>query len=152
MSRVRLACLALLGFHLLVGAQVAASQEWSPEQEEVLSTLQDLWRYSSAGDIESWYALVSEDYRGWSVADPMPFDKEASRRRNSQRVWRRVFYRIHPLAIDLHGDVAIVFYSFVADTELPDGSRSTSTGRWTDVFRKEGGRWLLIADAGGATD
>ena len=68
------------------------------------------------------------------------------------RVWRRVFYRIHPLAIDLHGDVAIVFYSFVADTELPNGSRSTSTGRWTDVFRKEGGRWLLIADAGGATD
>ena len=152
MSRVRLACLALLGFHLLVGAQVAASQEWSPEQEEVLSTLQDLWSYSSAGDIESWYALVSEDYRGWSVADPMPFDKEASRRRNSQRVWRRVFYRIYPLAIDLHGDVAIVFYSFVADTELPDGSRSTSTGRWTDVFRKEEGRWLLIADAGGATD
>ena len=151
MRTLKSAFFALLVLNLLAPPQSALAQEWSPEQEEVLSTLQDLWKYSSARDIESWYDLVSEDYRGWSVADPMPLDKAASRHRNAQRVWRRVFYRIQPMAIDIHGDVAIIFYSFVMDTENPDGSRSTSAGRWTDVFRKEGGRWLLIADAGGAT-
>ena len=151
MRKATSASLTVLLLLLVAPAQPALAQEWSPEQEEVLSTLQDLWRYSSARDIESWYDLVSEDYRGWSVADPMPLDKAASRHRNSQRRWRRVFYRIQPMAIDIHGDVAIVFYSFVMDTENPDGSRSTSAGRWTDVFRREGGRWLLIADAGGAT-
>jgi ketosteroid isomerase-like protein len=152
MRKATLASLAILLATFLAPGEPTAAQEWSPEQDEVLSTLHDLWRYSSAGDFESWYALVSEEYRGWSVADPMPFDKEASRRRNSQRVWKRTFYRIHPLAVDIHGDVAIVFYSFVADMEHPDGSRSTSSGRWTDVFRREGERWLLVADAGGATE
>jgi ketosteroid isomerase-like protein len=152
MRKATFASLTALLLIPLMPAQPALAQEWSPEQEEVLSTLQDLWRYSSDRDIESWYDLVSEDYRGWSVADPMPLDKAASRHRNSQRRWRRVFYRIQPMAIDIHGDMAIVFYSFLMDTEHPDGSRSTSAGRWTDVFRKEGGRWLLIADAGGATE
>ena len=152
MRTTRLAFFAFFALSLLTPAQPAHAQEWSPEQDEVLSTLKDLWRYSTEGDIDSWYALVSEDYRGWSVADPIPMDKAATRWRNSQRNWQRIFYQIQPLAIDIHGDVAIIFYSYMADMAHPDGSRSTSTGRWTDVFRREGGRWLLIADAGGATE
>jgi ketosteroid isomerase-like protein len=77
-------------------------------------------------------------------------DKATARYRASLRNWKRIFHDVHPLAIDIHGDVAIVFYSFNTETEHPDGSRTTATGKWTDIFRKQGDRWLLIADAGGS--
>jgi ketosteroid isomerase-like protein len=125
-------------------------EAWSQDQEQVWSTVQELWRVSSAGDLDAWFALVSDDFRGWSNADPAPVTKEVARHRASLRTWRRLFYHVHPLAIDIHGDVAIVFYSFNTESEYPDGSRSTATGKWTDIFRKEGGRWLLIADSGGS--
>jgi ketosteroid isomerase-like protein len=125
-------------------------EAWSQNQVEVWATVEELWRVSSDGDLESWFALVSDDFRGWSNADPAPLDKEAARHRASLRVWKRIFYHLHPLAIDIHGDVAIVFYSFLTETEYPDGTRTTATGKWTDIFRKEGDRWLLIADSGGS--
>jgi ketosteroid isomerase-like protein len=123
---------------------------WSRDQREVWATVQELWRVSSTGDLESWFSMVSDDFRGWSIADPAPMDKETARYRASLRVWKRIFYHVHPLAIDIHGDVAIVFYSFTTESEYPDGSRVTASGKWTDIFRKQGDRWLLIADSGGS--
>lgn len=134
-----------------VSAQISdPGVAWSPDQEAVWATVQELWKVSSAGDLDSWFAMVSEDFRGWSNADPAPMDKATARYRASLRTWKRIFYNVHPLAIDLHGDVAIVFYSFVTESEYPGGSRVTATGKWTDIFRKQGNRWLLIADAGGS--
>lgn len=130
--------------------QSAPGKAWSPEQSSVWNTVQELWKVSSAGDLDSWFNLVSDDFRGWSNSDPAPLDKETARYRASLRVWKRLFYNVHPLAIDIHGDVAIVFYSFLTETEHPDGSRTTATGKWTDIFRKQGNRWLLIADSGGS--
>ena len=156
MNKLRLTFSALLVFFSLTGFQTASAQEWepgeawSPAQQEVWATVQELWRVSSAGDLDSWFALVSDDFRGWSNADPAPFTKDVARYRASLRVWKRIFYDVHPLAIDIHGDVAIVFYSFVTESEYPDGSRTTATGKWTDIFRKQGDRWLLIADSGGS--
>ena len=63
-----------------------------------------------------------------------------------------IAYDMHPLAIDIHGDVAVVFFSFRALYEDQDGKKTVEYGRWTDIYRKSGGRWLLIADAGGATE
>ena len=57
-----------------------------------------------------------------------------------------------PLAIDIHGDVAIVFFSYRLLLQDKDGEETVEKGRWTDIYRKKGKRWLLIADAGGATD
>jgi ketosteroid isomerase-like protein len=133
-----------------IAQQSTPGEAWSPEQEAIWATVQELWKVSSAGDLDSWFAMVSEDFRGWSNADPAPMDKATARYRASLRTWKRIFYHVHPLAIDLHGDVAIVFYSFVTESEYPDGSRTTATGKWTAIFRKQGDRWLLIADSGGS--
>lgn len=152
----RLVFSALLAVGLLAGSGGSSAQvsnpgdTWSSAQQEVWATVEELWKVSSAGDLDSWFALVSEDFRGWSNADPAPVDKGTARHRASLRVWKRLFYHVHPLAIDIHGDVAIVFYSFNTESEYPDGSRTTASGKWTDIFRKQGGRWLLIADSGGS--
>lgn len=156
MTRQRLVLPTFLALATFAGSGEGAAQvsspgdAWSPAQKEVWAGVEELWRVSSAGDLESWFALVSDDFRGWSNADPAPFGKEVARHRASLRVWKRIFYHVHPLAIDIHGDVAIVFYSFVTESEYPDGSRASATGKWTDIFRRQGDRWLLIADSGGS--
>jgi ketosteroid isomerase-like protein len=155
MTRLRPVILTLLALISFAEIQESAAQmsgpgdAWSPTQKEVWATVEELWKASSAGDLESWFAMVSNDFRGWSNADPAPTGKEVARQRASLRVWKRIFYHVHPLAIDIHGDVAIVFYSFSTESEYPDGSRTPATGKWTDIFRKQDGRWLLIADSGG---
>jgi thiosulfate/3-mercaptopyruvate sulfurtransferase len=63
-----------------------------------------------------------------------------------------VFHQLVPRAIDVHGDVAIAYYHYAAVTQSEEGAFNTSRGQWTDVFRREGGEWKLLADAGGETE
>ena len=59
-----------------------------------------------------------------------------------------ILYHLYPFAIDLHGDIAIVFYSYQQVIEQKDGSDKDDQGKWTDVYQKIDGKWLLIADTG----
>ena len=135
-------------------AQPSIAQTWTPQQQEVWKAVGTLWKAGTSGDVDGYYALVSDDYRGWSDSMRFPTDKA------SHRPWsdhwhsgnRTVLYDMFPLAIDIHGDVAVVFFSFTVLTEDKDGKQTTKRGRWTDIYRKTGKRWLVIADAGGATD
>lgn len=56
-----------------------------------------------------------------------------------------------PLAINVYGNVAVVHYLWFSTARDASGEENTSFGRFTDVFMKQGNKWVLIADAGGAT-
>lgn len=137
---------------LLVAAPLPA-QEWTSEQREVLTAIEDLWRLSGALDFEPWFERVSEDYRGWSMTNRLPRGKAAWLEEAHGRLERprRVYHQIIPRAIDIHGDAAILFYQYAALFKSDEGAYTLSKGQWTDVFRRVNGRWLLIADAGGET-
>lgn len=132
----------------------SGAQDWSSEQAEVWGTVQELWRLSSALDLDSWFAKVSEDYRGWSITDDTPRGKSTWREQAQARFSapRRVNHQLVPRAIDVHGDVAITYYHYAAVSRSEEGAFSTSRGQWTDIFRREGSDWKLLADAGGETD
>jgi thiosulfate/3-mercaptopyruvate sulfurtransferase len=141
---------------LFAGCSVPAPEgEWSAEQEAVWNTVQELWALSTSGDVDAWFAKVSDDYRGWSQADRVPRDKAAWRQSAEERFAspgpERVSYHVEPVSVDIHGNVAIVFYAYDALMQSPDGALSPTEGQWTDVFRRRGREWLLIADAGGET-
>jgi thiosulfate/3-mercaptopyruvate sulfurtransferase len=153
MLQYRKSVLGVLSFLLLFAPFQVQAQEWSSAQMEVWASVQELWRLSGALDFDPWFERVSEDYRGWAVTDDMPRGKagwleEAHGRLDRPR---RVNHQIIPRAIDIHGDVAIVFYQYAALSRSDEGAFSLSKGQWTDSFRREGDRWLLIADAGGET-
>ena len=148
--RVRVFFLPFLALALVL--PTAQAQEWSPEQAQVWAAVQDLWEFYSTRDLDPWYDAISEEYRGWTWESPAPMTKAQSRRFGEVSVdmGRAVVYHIHPLAIDIHGDVAIVFYTYEMILEDADGVMTPETGKWTDVYRRVDGRWLLIADAGGS--
>jgi len=135
-------------------AALAPAHVWSPEQEEVWATVQELWKLSSALDLDAWFRKVSAEYRGWSILDRTPRGKAAWRDQAQARFSgpRRVHYQLVPRAVDVHGETAIAYYHYAATNRSQDGAFSTSRGQWTDVFRREGPEWKLLADAGGETD
>jgi hypothetical protein len=47
------------------------------------------------------------------------------------------------------GNVALIHY-YYSKLKTADAKETTERGRWTDVWINEGGKWLLIADSGGA--
>ena len=129
------------------------SQTWSPEQEAVWATMQELWRYSTDLDLAAWFERVSEDYRGWTMGDAATRGKASWQEQAQARFSapKRIHYQLNPIAIDIFGDIAVTFYHYAAVTRSEDGALSTSRGQWTDVLRREGSRWRLLADAGGET-
>jgi len=155
MTRTPLRNGTLIGLLALLfsGGGPAMAQDLSPEQTEVWQTVQELWQLSSALDMEAWFGKVSEDYRGWSITEETPRGKGAWRAQAQTRFSapRRVHYQIIPRAIDVHGDMAITYYHYAAVTRSEEGAYNTSRGQWTDVFRREGSEWKILADAGGET-
>jgi ketosteroid isomerase-like protein len=58
---------------------------------------------------------------------------------------------LQPVSINIVDDVAIVHYHFTAITKDADGKKNYETGRWADVLKKQGEKWVLIGDHGGVT-
>jgi thiosulfate/3-mercaptopyruvate sulfurtransferase len=154
MSKVRVRVLGILSLLLVLAPTQGQAQTWSPEQQEVLTALQELWHYSGALDFDPWFERVSEDYQGWGVTDDMPRGKAMWLEEAHGRLERplRVHHQILPRAIEIHGDVAIIYYQYAALFRSDEGAFTLSKGQWTDTFRRGGEGWLLIADAGGETE
>ena len=56
---------------------------------------------------------------------------------------------LFPIALTITGNIAVAQYRYSVARENFKKDRETVTGRYTDVFIREGGRWLFIAWAGG---
>lgn len=138
-------CITLLSSTQLLG------QEWSAEQKDVWTTVENWWQVWSEGNIDKINGLVAQDFRGWREDSKVTYTKKSVQ--PWWEDWLQKFkapniYLLHPFAIDIHGDIAIVFYSFTARNKLKDGSEINETGKWTDVYRKINGKWLIISETG----
>ena len=97
-------------------------------------------------------SYVHDDYMGWSVDAPMPASKASSNKWMS--FWAAnnsiAMYEITPLTILIHGDVAVAHYYYSSVSKDKEGKMDNVQGRWTDILVKQGDRWVLFADHGGA--
>ena len=142
----RILAMALGGF-LLLPAPVQA-QEWNAEQMEVWETVMACW---TSTDIDTQFACIHEDFLTWGVGNPVPFKKADSRAHVAR--WldtqETTWTYFQPLSIDVRGDMAIVLYVMNwAERNRATGEETSGIINWTEVFKKEGGRWLLLTDHG----
>lgn len=56
-----------------------------------------------------------------------------------------------PISVTITGDVAVAHYRYRTAFKVAEEEREMVTGRYTDVFIKEGNRWLFITWTRGAT-
>jgi ketosteroid isomerase-like protein len=145
-----IAC-ALLCLNSLAGSVHA--QEWNAAQKEVWENIEAFWARDAAGDVEGYLSYFHEDYVGWNLNDPLPTDKARSRKHyeHSSKREKTVFYDIQPVAINIFDDVAIVHYYYSYVFKDSEGKEHDRSGRWADIWMKQGDRWALIGDHGGQT-
>lgn len=134
-----------------LGTSTLVAQEWTKEQKEVWTTVKVFWDNWKAKDLDAAFASVHEKYLGWNDAMPLP---------TSKKKWHNTMARykdftsnfdfdIEPARIIVHGDAAVVhyYYSFSFIYEHDEKKKNISySGKWTEFFVKEGGKWLLFGD------
>jgi ketosteroid isomerase-like protein len=141
---------------LITGFGIASlnAQEWSVSQKEVWKNVNDYWALMAKGDLNGFFEYFHQDYVGWDNGDVLPSSKEESKKMFTffYSGVKVPFYEIKPLAIKIYGDFAFVHYLYVMYMETPDGKKKSEKGRWTDILMKQGNKWVMIGDHGGATE
>ena len=127
------------------------AQELSPQQQEVWKNVQAYNELYKQGDLEGFLSYFHPEYRGWFYLDQAPSGKDNLKEWISHafKTSPTLVSEVHPLAILIHDDVAIVHYVYSSLYKNAEGAEERSSGRWTDVLKKHAGKWILIADHGG---
>ena len=135
---------------LFISVQLSA-QEWSDKQKEVWKNVEAREDLAIKRNVEGFLSYFHSDFSGWSINDALPRNKEQVRKRVTHRFPTRttLLSDRQPVAIKIHGNVAIVHYYFSRVYKDVEGKERNSTGRWTDILMKQGDKWVLIGDSGG---
>ena len=130
-------------------------KEWTKEQKEVwgaVEALSDLW---VNGDLEGLTELSHPDYSSWHYGNPLPrgwvsIEPLGKHWHEANEVVLRVF---SPAKISVFDNVALVHYYMTTVTrKKAEGSEEERVKtRYTDIFMKKGGRWLIVGDHGGGS-
>ncbi len=125
------------------------AQEWSAAQKEVwknVETYIDLW---AKRDLEGFLDYFHTDYSGWFNSASLPSDKASTRKwiSHSFQTTKISVYEVNPVAIKIHGNVAIAHYYYSFIRKDADGKESNRSGRWTGILMKQGDKWVLIGAA-----
>ena len=147
----RVACRALASAVLLAWAGAASAQTWTPEQQEIWKLEEQQWQMAKDKD-SSWIEkMVHASVTYWETGMPVPQNKASLSRWNRYTNANTTVLEqeLFPVSITITGNVAVAQYHYQVARENYKKERETVWGRYTDVFVKEGGRWLFIAWVGG---
>jgi ketosteroid isomerase-like protein len=145
-------CVLIFVFAFMLSAS-AVAQEWSKEQLEVWQNVEAYWDHSAQRDLDGMLSYFHDDYLGWSTNSPLPDGKAEVEKwlKHMFATTTEVLHTIQPVGIAIHDDIAIVHYYYSELEKNAKGEEEYSQGRWTDILKKQGGRWVLVADQGGKT-
>ena len=147
----RAACRVLACAVLLTWAGVASGQTWSAEQQEIWKLEEKQWQMAKDKDMGWIEAMVHPNLSYWESGAPAPQTKASLARWNRYDSGNSTVLEqeLFPHSITVTGNVAVVNYHYRIARESYKKERETVHGRYTDVFVKDGGRWLFLAWTGG---
>lgn len=137
----------------LASAPVNA-QEWSKEQKGLWQAVQRSWELSTSDDLTGFYEMIHKDYMGWPYNSKYPGNKAMVEKWFSYYAPKStaMIYEIFPVGLVVSGDIGIAHYYYDIVYKNEEGKENIRSGRWTDIYKQEKGKWLLIADHGGNED
>lgn len=126
-------------------------QEWSDKQKEVWQNVETYWDLDAKRDLEGALSYFHDDYSGWFNRSALPSNKASTRKFLAHFFGTTtiLLQEIQPVAIKIHGNMAIVHYYYSRLVKDVEGKERNWRGRWTDILMQQGDKWLLIADHGG---
>ena len=139
---------------ILMVSGVAAAQDAAGDQANIWSVIEQQWNSVEDGDKDWMDELLAADFSGWPKNSPAP------RNRASTKMWNRfnetqgkmIAHELYPLAIIVHGDVAVAHYLYTSAYKDKEGDVEMTNGRYSDILvRKEDG-WKFLSWHGGSDE
>lgn len=147
---VRRLCL-LFPVALALLATVASAQTWNADQQELWKLEELQWKMAADKDASWIDKMVHPNLSYWDT------DQVAPQTRASLTRWNRYTsanssvkeQELFPISMTITGNVAVAQYRYTVAREDYKKEKATVSGRYTDIFIKDGGQWKFIAWAGG---
>lgn len=129
----------------------ANRESWSAEQKEVWKNVLTYWALAGANDTQGFLEYVHADYQGWGYDNPLPGSRERAIKFSThyQKTTKTLVQDLQPVTVRVFGDIAYVHYFYTEITKDAEGKEKRQSGRWTDILKKQGGKWVMVADHGG---
>ena len=142
--------LGILGVGILFLTPIPSlSQQWSPEEKEVLDQLAECWDIwmegIQSGSPDRWYAeCTAPGLTYWAAQDGAPLDTDFDRRNWDLAMANDLgWVDIRPVSLVLMEDIAVLHFYGYWKTPTADGEQVMEAKR-TEVFRRIDGRWRLL--------
>jgi ketosteroid isomerase-like protein len=130
------------------------AQDDAEDQADVWSVVEQQWDAVENNDRKWTERFLADDFSGWPNNSPAP------RNRASTKMWDRfndtqgevVAHELYPLAIVVHGDVAVAHYLYTSAFKRRDGDVEVNNGRYSDVLVRTPDGWKFLSWHGGDSD
>lgn len=129
---------------------VADATTASPlEEQELWAHVTHLWALARARDRKRIAAGLHPDYVGWDMSSAGTHDATAAVSAVCDAGPELETYALRPLSVKVYaGHTGVVHYTYEATVVANGSSRSEVTGGWTEVYVRDGLRWLMVAVSG----
>ena len=122
---------------------------FSPEQADLWRRVKDLWEMSLRRDEREILETLDPRYAGWDMSQPLPHGREAAAASVCGDTPRVESYSLDPLSVEVYdGTAGIVHYRYEASVAPKDAQPLRITGRWTEIYIKRDGVWIMIGVSG----
>jgi ketosteroid isomerase-like protein len=125
------------------------AQEWSPEQKEVIEYLNNYTKVSIRGNTDEIMSYFHVDFIAWEysiTAESTPFDRDATQKMMEDfgQTFKTISFEVQPLAILIHGNIAIAHLNFKETLRDADGVDHNMSGPWTATLLKQDKGWGFL--------
>jgi len=136
---------------LVLFAPAASAQTWTAEQQELWKLEEVQWKMSAEKDLTWIDKMVHPNISFWDNGEVAPQGKASLTRWNRYTSGNATVLEqeVFPISMTITGNVAVAQYRYKTARENYKKEKETVTGRYTDVFMKDGTQWKFIAWAGG---
>jgi len=153
MQTIRRSSFIILGACLALSGPVVA-QETANDQADVWSVIEQQWDAAEKGDKKWTDRFLADNFSGWPNNSPAP------RNKSSTQMWDRfndtqgemVAHELYPLAIIVHGDLAVAHYLYTSADKDKKSDVEVSNGRYTDILVRVEDGWMFLSWHGGNDD
>ena len=140
--------LLLTALAMITGPSHAQTGEpdWSAAEQEIWALEERYMTAFKDGDVAGLNAFLHADFLGWPSYSSDPLAR-ASALASVPALHERLVIRsvdVRPRAIHLSGDIALVHYLVVLETEEGDGHTAAISYRITHTWVEEDGRWRIL--------
>jgi len=144
----------VLAAAVLLLSGFAAAQDTVGDQAGVWAVIERQWNAVEDGDKKWIDELLADDFTGWPKNAPAPRNKASTKMWNrfNESQGKVVAHELYPLAIVIHGDVAMAHYLYTSAYKNKDDDVEMNNGRYSDVLVRTDDGWKFLSWHGGNDD